>query len=256
MKQKKDYNHYLNRFQEVVCFLTAVGIKKNFKTLDAYKAAKSSSKAYHLNISWEILSRLSRLAQGKKCFEAFLKSSESVFVYHRHCNKTYNSGKSFARNSWFELTDETLAVWFSDEKNFSTKTCELISASTHKWIDKYVFKYPTKKVEKPHKIKAVRNNTIEADIDDDVEIEDTNNIARQLQAFINEKVLSLSEAKELQKIAHEDYEVKEHRSGVTAAELNEHRGERKLVFEYFFQTYYKFLTDKQIEYLSKKIRFI
>ena len=105
MKTKKDYNHYLNRFQEVVCFLTAVGIKKKFKTLDAYKNAENSDKAYCLNINWEILSRLSRLAQGKKCFEEFLKSSESLFVYHRHCNKTYSSGKSFARNSWFELAD-------------------------------------------------------------------------------------------------------------------------------------------------------
>lgn len=141
MKTKQDYNFYLKRFQEVICFLTAVGIKKNFKTIDNYRSSKNSSKAYYLNIKYESLARLSRLPQGKKCFEQFIKSSENLFIYHRHCHKTFKDDKKFSRNSWFELSESTLAKWFEDEKNFNTNTCTLISKYTHKWIDKYVFNY-------------------------------------------------------------------------------------------------------------------
>lgn len=141
MKTKKDYCFYLKRFQETICFLTVCSIKKEFKTLDAYKAAKNSSKAYCLNIKAEPLSRLSRLPHGKRCFEEFIKSSKKLFTYHRHCHKTFKENKKFSRNSWFELSETTLAKWFEDEKNFNTKTCTLISKTTHKWIDKNVFHY-------------------------------------------------------------------------------------------------------------------
>ena len=172
MNKKHDYDYYLKRFQEVVCFLTAVNIKQDFHTLAEYKKANNSSKAYHLHIQWRILHRLSRLSQGKKCFEAFLASSKSLFEYHRHVHKKYNSNKKFVRNSWFELSEDMLAVWFSDDKNFSTTTCKLISASTHKWLDKYIYlpKYKGKnksetKAEDKSETKPVINKITEDDID-------------------------------------------------------------------------------------------
>lgn len=140
MKKKKDYEFYLTRFQEVVCFLTAVGIKKHFKTVAEYKKAPNSSKAYCLNISGKILVKLSRVRSiDKYRFEEFIEASSSLFTYHKHCHKTYKSGKKFSRNSWFELSDLELEKWFSNDSNFNTKTCELINKESHKWIDKHIY---------------------------------------------------------------------------------------------------------------------
>jgi hypothetical protein len=139
MKSKKDTEYYIKRFQEIVCFLTAKGIKKSFKTLDEYNQSKPSSKAYCLHIDWELLAKLSKI-DNKKCFEKLLEESKHLFSYHRHIHKSYvKSNKHFSRNSWFELTPETLELWFADEKNFNPKTCKLISKDTHKWIDKNIY---------------------------------------------------------------------------------------------------------------------
>ena len=41
MKNKNSYEFYLRRFQEVVCFLTVVRIKKHFSTVDKYRNSKN-----------------------------------------------------------------------------------------------------------------------------------------------------------------------------------------------------------------------
>ena len=189
MKIKQDYDFYLRRFQEVVCFLTANRIRKNFKTVAAYKNAKNSSKAYCLNIKHETLTRLSRLPQGKRCFEEFIKSSESLFVYHRHCHKTFKDNKRFSRNSWFELSESALIRWFEDAKNFNTSTCRLISKTTHKWIDKYVFNYKDGK-------KMIDNSDIPED-----DKQPTIGITKEwLQSQVNEENCSKTFAKNCWKI--------------------------------------------------------
>lgn len=169
MKNKNNYEFYLRRFQEVVCFLTVVRIKKHFNTVDKYINSENSSKAYYLSIKYDVLARLSRLPHGIRCFEQFLKDSGSMFIYHRHCHKTNKKkNKKFARNSWFELSESELARWFEDEKNFNTKTCKLISNETHKWIDNYIYytvDVQIKKLNNDYKEKyyAILHNEIEKD---------------------------------------------------------------------------------------------
>lgn len=145
MKKKYSEEFYLKRFQEVVAFLTAVGIKKHFRSIDAYKRAANSSRAFHLGIKWDILQKLTTLRiDGKlsKRFEDFVDRSEDLFTYHRHCHKTYRSGKHFARNAFFELSDKVLEDYFSaPDDNFNTRTCHFLSKEAHKFIDKYVYKY-------------------------------------------------------------------------------------------------------------------
>lgn len=202
MKTKQDYNFYLKRFQEVVCFLTAVGIKKNFKTIDKYRSSKNSSKAYFLNIKYKSLARLSRLPHGKRCFEEFLQKSSELFIYHRHCHKTFRENKKFARNSWFELSESVLARWFEDEKNFNTSTCSLISKTTHKWIDKYVFNYKDGK-------KMIDNSDIPEEKEDELQT-----TKEELQAEINKQHCSRFFAKRVWKILSGlDEDFKESRYG-------------------------------------------
>lgn len=203
MKTKQDYDFYLKRFQEVVCFLTINSIRKHFGTIAAYNNAKNSSKAYHLNIKSKIVARLARLPQGRHCFEEFLKSSESLFIYHRHCHKTFRDNKTFSRNSWFELSGLTLARWFEDEKNFNTSTCTLISKTTHKWIDKYVFNYKDGK-------KMIDNS----DIPEDDEQPNIGITKEWLQAEINKQHCSRFFAKKTWKIlSGSDEDFKESRYG-------------------------------------------
>lgn len=207
MKTKKDYNFYLKRFQEVVCFLTSVRIKKNFKTVDEYRSSKSSSKAYYLRIKYEVLARLSRLPHGIRCFEQFLKDSSSMFIYHRHCHKTFKENKKFSRNAWFELSEEVLSKWFEDEKNFNTRTCELISKTTHKWIDKYVFHYKNGK-----KTMKIDNSDIQEEDEQDTII-----TKEELQAEINKQHCSRFFAKRCFKILTSvDEDFKESRHGWSA----------------------------------------
>lgn len=202
MKTKQDYDFYLKRFQEVVCFLTINRIRKHFGTIAAYNNAKNSSKAYHLNIKSKIVARLARLPQGRHCFEQFLKSSESLFVYHRHCHKTFRDNKTFSRNSWFELSESVLACWFEDEKNFNTSTCTLISKTTHKWIDKYVFNYKDGK-------KMIDNSDIPEDDEQQIGI-----TKEWLQSKVNEEKCSKTFAKNCWKILTDnDEDFKESRYG-------------------------------------------
>lgn len=211
MKQKKDYNYYLMRFQEVVCFLTATRIKKKFNTFDEYQKARNSSKAYCLNIKAEILARLTRLSQGKRCFEEFVKASETLFVYHRHCHKTFKQNKTFSRNSWFELSEEVLSKWFEDEKNFNTNTCQLISKTTHKWIDKYVFHYKNGK-----KTMKMDNSDIPED-----DKHDTLITKEELQEEINKQHCSRNFAKKCWKILSDfDADFKESRQGWSVEDSN------------------------------------
>lgn len=204
MKTKQDYNFYLKRFQEVICFLTAIGIKKNFKTIGNYRSSKNSSKAYYLNIKYESLARLSRLPQGKKCFEEFLQKSSELFVYHRHCHKTFRKNKKFARNAWFELSESVLARWFEDEKNFNTNTCSLISKTTHKWIDKYIFNYKDGK-------KIIDNSDIPEEEEEENKLQITK---EELQVEINKQHCSRFFAKKAWKILNgSDEDFKESRYG-------------------------------------------
>jgi len=99
-----------------------------------------------------------------------------MFIYHRHCHKTFKENKKFSRNAWFELSEEVLSKWFEDEKNFNTRTCELISKTTHKWIDKYVFHYKNGKKE------TMQDNS---DIPEEDE-QDTTITKEELQAEINQ----------------------------------------------------------------------
>lgn len=124
----------------MVCFLTLASIKKNFKTLDEYGKAANCRKAMFLHITDDILRRLSKTPDGRIHFQEFIDKSESLFAYHRHCHKTYKSGKKFSRNSWFELDAEWLAENFKEE-NFSTATCGFLTKEYHKWIDKRVYGY-------------------------------------------------------------------------------------------------------------------
>lgn len=164
MKKKYSEEFYLKRFQEVVCFLTANKIKKHFGTLEKYYAAENSSKAYHLNIKWDILVHLSRVGSTHK-MNKFIAASANLFKHHKHCHKTYKDdlnatpppkqdsedrgkkskklkGKHFSRNSWFELSDKVLEDYFAaPEDNFNTKTCHFLSKEAHKFIDWRVYKY-------------------------------------------------------------------------------------------------------------------
>ena len=155
MKKKYSEEFYLKRFQEVVTFLTAVGIKKHFHSIDTYKRAANSSRAFHLAIKWDILQKLTTLRiDGKlsKRFGDFVGRSEDLFTYHRHCHKTYSSGKHFSRNAFFELSDKVLEDYFAaPEENFNTKTCHFLSKEAHKFIDKHVYKFDT--IQKPKKDK-------------------------------------------------------------------------------------------------------
>lgn len=202
MKTKQDYDFYLKRFQEVVCFLTINRIRKHFGTIAAYNNAKNSSKAYHLNIKSKIVARLARLPQGRHCFEEFLEKSSSLFVYHRHCHKTFRENKKFSRNAWFELSESVLARWFEDEKNFNTSTCSLISKTTHKWIDKYVFNYKDGK-------KMIDNNDIPEDDEQQIGI-----TKEWLQNKVNEEKCSKTFARNCWKILYgNDEDFKESRYG-------------------------------------------
>ena len=204
MKIKKDYDFYLTRFQEVVCFLTANRIKTKFKTVEEYRSSKDSSKAYNLNIRWEILAKLSRLPHGKKCFKEFLERSSSLFIYPRHCHKTFNENKTFARNAWFELSEEVLKKWFEEKKNFNTSTCELISKTTHKWIDKYVFHYKNGK-----KTMKIDNSDIPEEDEQDTII-----TKEELQTEVNKQHCSRYFAKKCWKIlSGSDENFKESRYG-------------------------------------------
>lgn len=152
VKKSYDCSFYLKRFQEAVEFLTALNIRQKFKTLDAYKKANGHQRAYHLGIRHEIVSKLARTGEARtRCFTKFLEESAALFKYHRHVHKTYGSGKTFKHKSWFELAPAELDRWFSDERNFNTATCPLISKETHKWLDLHVFGYKAAPVKKPVK---------------------------------------------------------------------------------------------------------
>ena len=239
MKQKKDYEFYLTRFQEVVCFLTAVGIKKHFKTVAEYKKAPNSSKAYCLNTSWNVLQHLSRLPHGYKHFEKFIDASKSLFIYHRHCHKTYKSQKKFSRNSWFELTDETLNKWFENDKNFNTKTCKLISKESHKWIDKHVYKIEknnnmTKAEKETMKRTPKFDNSDIPEIDDDdipskeeILAQKMKTLSYRLQEFHERGFLQASEAERLRRhsiYANELQTIKD--CGTSLVDINKHINER------------------------------
>ena len=134
---------YLKRFQEIVIFLTLLNIKKEFKSIEAYNKASNSLKARKLHISAKILLQLSRNRENnKRSFEDFLKKSTDLFIYHRHCHKTYKSGKIFKRNSWFELKDQILDC--ADLNNLCTKNKTLLSKFSHEWLDKHIFNYKKK----------------------------------------------------------------------------------------------------------------
>lgn len=237
MKTKQDYDFYLKRFQEVVCFLTINRIRKHFGTIAAYNNAKNSSKAYHLNIKSKIVARLARLPQGRHCFEEFLKSSESLFIYHRHCHKTFRDNKTFSRNSWFELADSTLARWFEDEKNFNTNTCTLISKTTHKWIDKYVFNYEDGK-------KMIDNS----DIPEEDEQPNIGITKEWLQAEINKQHCSRLFAKNCWRILTEDDEdFKEGRFGWSTEDSHRTKEWRK---NFISSLYGKIDNEKFIELIK------
>lgn len=229
MKTKKDYDFYLKRFQEVVCFLTAVGIKKRFKTVEEYRKARNSSKAYYLNIAWEILRRLSRLPFGKQhAFENFVEQSKTLFVYHRHCHKKFKTKKHFSRNSWFELSESTLNKWFENEENLNTKTCKLIGKESHKWIDKYVY---GAKFEKIKEEKKPEINTVD-DIPSDEEIlaQKKKTLSYRLQEFHNKGYLQCSEAERIRRhsiYADELPKIKD--SGITYYDTSKHLDARQII---------------------------
>lgn len=151
MKRQKPEWHYLQRFQEVICFLTLLKIYKNYKTLEAYFKDTAARKAYHLCLSSKLPKKqkdaklqtagIYSLAKvrNKKMFNTFVKLSSNLFTFHRHCTKNYkDKNKHFSRNSWFELDED----WLKDNfkfVNFNTKTCTFLSKDAHKWIDKNVF---------------------------------------------------------------------------------------------------------------------
>lgn len=235
MKTKNDYSFYLKRFQEVVCFLTINRIRKNFGTIAAYNNAKNSSKAYHLNIKWQQLKKLSRI-RNNYCFDELLKASESLFVYHRHCHKTFRKNKTFSRNSWFELSESTLARWFEDEKNFNTSTCTLISKTTHKWIDKYVFNYKNGK-------KMIDNSDIPEDDEHQIGI-----TKEELQAEINKQHCSRWFAKKCWKILTDnDEDFKESRYGWSSEDTFRTKDWRK---NFISSLYGKVDSEKYIELIK------
>lgn len=162
MKKKYGEEFYLKRFQEVVAFLTAVGIKKHFRSIDAYKRAANSSRAFHLTIKWDILEKLTTLRINntlRKRFEDFIGRSKDLFTYHRHCHKTYSSSdKHFSRNAFFELSDKVLEDYFSTPDNFNTKTCHFLSKEAHRFIDKHVYKDKFKKNQEENTTKAEKEN--------------------------------------------------------------------------------------------------
>lgn len=175
VKKSYDCSFYLKRFQEAVEFLTALNIRQKFKTLDAYKKANGHQRAFRLGIKHETVDALSRVGEARtRCFTKFLEESAALFKYHRHVHKTYGSGKTFKHNSWFELTAAELERWFSDERNFNTATCPLISKETHKWLDKHVFGYksvakPAKAKPAPEKPAAKKPVVKPADVPDDIQ---------------------------------------------------------------------------------------
>lgn len=174
VKKSYDCSFYLKRFQEAVEFLTALNIRQKFKSLDAYKKANGHQRAYHLGIRHEIVNMLSRVGEARtRCFTKFLEESAALFKYHRHVHKKYSSGKTFKHNSWFELAPAELDRWFSDERNFNTATCPLISKETHKWLDKHVFGYkaakPVKAKPAPKKPAAQKPVVKPADVPSDLQ---------------------------------------------------------------------------------------
>ena len=83
-----------------------------------------------LNIPRKILRELSKTRDGKIHFQEFVDKSGNLFAYHRHCHKTYKSGKKFSRNSWFEPDAEWLAENFKEE-NFNAATCKFLTKEYH-----------------------------------------------------------------------------------------------------------------------------
>ena len=105
--KKRSYDECLTRFQETVCFLTFNSICQHYKSIDEYKNASNGDKAYKLHISRDCIKRLSRVNQ-KYYLKEFLKKSENIFTYHKHCHKIHKSKKKFNRHSWFELSASVL----------------------------------------------------------------------------------------------------------------------------------------------------
>lgn len=92
-----------------------------------------------------VLRKLTRIG-GRRHSKKFCRESQSLFIYHAGCHHKYPSGKKFNRNIWFELSDKVLKDYFSaPDDNFNTRTCHFLSKEAHRFIDKHVYKYTTKK---------------------------------------------------------------------------------------------------------------
>lgn len=149
MNKKQSYEFYLKRFQEIIVFLVGKDILKHYKSLEDYKKASNSDKAYNLNDAispkqTKILTSCYVEGKWTSNFDDFLLKSTSLFKYHRHCHKTFKSGKKFSRKSWFELTDDLLVKVFDSRKSWNTKNQNLVSKDSHKWLDKHIFGYNNK----------------------------------------------------------------------------------------------------------------
>lgn len=139
MKKKYGKEFYLKRFQEAVCFLTVYYIASRFGTVAEYEKASPEKKASCLGFRADLASRLSRMSGGRSEFLNFINESQGLFKYHRRVNLNHWTGRKYIRNQWFELSPETLAKWFSDERNFEIDTCWLICEKTKQWLKKYAF---------------------------------------------------------------------------------------------------------------------
>lgn len=68
MKKKYGKEFYLRRFQEAVCFLTALDIRNRFGTLEEYEKASPVKKAYCLGFRADLAKKLSMIGSDKRAF--------------------------------------------------------------------------------------------------------------------------------------------------------------------------------------------
>lgn len=129
---KKQQIDNLKRFQEIVIFLTILNIKNNFGTFEEYRNSSIGNKALKLHIAEKILRKISKYK-----LKEFISKSTHLFKYHKHCHKTFASGKKFTRNSWFEINEE----FFIEENLNKLIEIQLNSLSYHsrQWIYKNIF---------------------------------------------------------------------------------------------------------------------
>lgn len=140
MNNKQQIDH-LKRFQEVVIFLTILNIKNNFGALEKYRNSSIANKALKLHIAEKILRKISKYK-----LKEFISKSTHLFKYHKHCHKTFISGKKFIRNSWFQINEE----FFIEENLITLIEIQFNSLSKHskKWVYKNIFNKNNKEITK------------------------------------------------------------------------------------------------------------